>query len=80
MIVNPDKLQAITVEQNSDMISQDTLNIDGNQFTSEKSIKRLDVNIDSKLSFDEHVFSLCKKITNQLNPISRLLRYLGFKE
>ena len=33
-----------------------------------------------KLSFDEHVSPLCKKASNQLNAISKLHRYLGFKE
>ena len=52
----------------------------GNQVTSEKSIKLLGINIDNKTSFDEHVSLLCKKASNQLNTISRLQRYLGFKE
>ena len=62
------------------MCNQFTLNIDGNQVTSEKSVKLLFINIDNKLSFDEHVFSLCKKASNHLNAVSRLHRYLGFKE
>ena len=57
-----------------------TLNTNGNQVTSEKSVKLLGINIDDKLSFDEHVSSLCKKASNQLNAISRLHKYLGFKE
>ena len=73
--VNPDKFQAVIVKRHSD-----TFNIDGNQVTSEKSIKLLVINIDNKLSFDEHVSSLCKKASNHLNKISRLHKYLGFKE
>ena len=38
MIVNPDKFQAIIVKRNSDMEKQYTLNIDGNQVNSEKSV------------------------------------------
>ena len=56
------------------------LNIDGNQVTSEKTVELLDININKKLSFDEHIYALCKKAINQLNAISRLHRYLGFKE
>ena len=62
------------------MCNQYTLNIDDNQATSEKSMKLLGVNIDNKLSFDEHVSSLCKKASNQLNAISRFHKYFGFKE
>ena len=41
MIVNADTFQAIIVKRNSDMCNQYTLNIDGNQVTSEKSVKLL---------------------------------------
>ena len=80
MIVNADKFQAIIVKQNSDMCNQYTLNIDGNQVTLEKFVKLLGVTIDNKSSFDEHVSSLCKKASNQLNVVTRLHSYLGFKE
>ena len=73
--VNPDKFQAVIVKRNSD-----TFNIDGNQVTSKKSIKLLVINIDNKLSFEEHVSSLCKEASNHLHKISRLHKYLGFKE
>ena len=76
MIVNADKFQTITVKQNSHMNNQYTLNIDRNQVTSDKSVKLLRINIDNKLSFN----GLCKKASNQLNAISRLCRYLGFKK
>ena len=58
------------------MCNQYTLNIDGNQATSEKSGKLVGINIDNKLSFHERGSSLCKKASNQLYAISRLHRYL----
>ena len=80
MIVNADRFQAIIVKRNSDMCNQYTLNTDGNQITSEKSVKLLGINSDNKLFFDECVSSLCKNASNQLNARSRLYRYLRFKE
>ena len=80
MIVNADKFQAIIVKRNSDMCSQYTLNIDNNEVALEKSVKLLGIEIDDKLFFDEHLSSLCKKASNQLNAISRLHKYLAFKE
>ena len=80
MILNAEKIQAVIMKQNTDMCKQYTLNIDGNQVSSEKSLKQLVINIDNNLSFNEHVSSLCKKARNQLNAMNRLHRYLGFKE
>ena len=80
MIINADKFQAIIVKWVSDMCNKNTLNIDGNQVTSEKYVKRQGINLDNKLSFHEHVSSLCKKASNQLNAISRLHRYLGLRK
>ena len=80
MIVNADIFQANIVKRKSDMCNQYTLKIDGNQVTSEKSVKLLVINTDNKLSFDKHVSSLCKKASNQLNARSRSHSYLGLKE
>ena len=74
MIVNADKFQAIIVKRNLDVCNQYTLNIDGNQVASEKS----------KTIFRWTLFfwllALTQKASNQLNAISRLQSYLGFKE
>ena len=43
------------------MNKQYTLDIYDNWITSDKYVKLLGICIDHKLSFDEHVFSLCKK-------------------
>ena len=48
MIVDADKFQVIILKRNSNMCNQYTLNIHGNQVTSEKSVKPLGINIDDK--------------------------------
>ena len=65
MIVNADKFQAIIVKQNSDMCNQYTLNIDGSQVTSEKSVKLLGINTDDKyLSMSTFPHYVKKQIIN----------------
>ena len=48
--------------------------------TLDKAVEHLGIHTDHKLSFDKHVSPLCKKASNQPNAMSRLHRYLGFKE
>ena len=40
-------------------------------FPVQKSINLLEITVDDRLCFDEHVSNICKKITNQFNVISR---------
>lgn len=75
MVVNPDKFHAVVVERNSNMNGQYTLDIDANGVTLDKSVKLLSIQTDHELSFDTHIFSLCRKPSNRLNIINRLQRY-----
>ena len=60
------------------MCSQHTLNIDGNQVTSEKSVKLLGINIMTNyVSISMFPHYVKKQV---INAISRLHKYLGFKE
>ena len=52
------------MKRNSDVSTQYALNIDRNQVTSEKSVKLLGINIDKKLSLDEHVSYVKKQAIN----------------
>ena len=74
MIVNPDKFLAIVVKKNCRMKDSDALNISNQTINSENCVKMLEIEIDSTLSFNKHISSLCKKASNQLNT------YMGFKE
>ena len=48
------------------MSNQYTVNIDGNQVTSKKSVKLLNINTDCKFFFDKHFSLLCKNLSNNL--------------
>ena len=42
--------------------------------------KLLDVNIDSKLSFDKHIRAICKKASNKLRALARVTPYMAIEE
>ena len=79
MIVNPDKFQAIVVKRNNKMKDY-FLNINQEVINSANRAKLLGVEIDNKLSFEKHISTLVKKASNQLNAISRIQKFMGFKE
>ena len=80
MIVNPDKFQAIVVKRNNKMKDSYSLNTNQEVINSENCVKFLGVEIDNKLSFEKHISTLVKKANNQLNAISRIQKFMGFKE
>ena len=61
MVVNPDKFQVIVVKKNCRMKDSYALNINKQTINSENSVKLLGIEIDNTLSFDKHIFNLCKK-------------------
>ena len=56
------------------------LNINDLTINSENSVKLLGIEIDNKLSFEQHISTLCNKASNQLNAIGRIQKFVGFKE
>ena len=69
MIVNRDKFQAIIIKKNSKMKDSYPLNINYQKINSENCVKLLGIEIDNKLCFEQHISTLCKKASNQLNAI-----------
>ena len=57
-----------------------SLNVNQEVINSENSVRLLGVEIDNKLSFEKHISELVKKAGNQLNAISRIQKFMGFKE
>ena len=43
-------------------------------------MKLLGVEIDNKFSFEKHISALGKKASNQWNAISKIQKFMGFKE
>ena len=56
------------------------IKIDGNKIETSNSADFLGIHIDSKLTFDDHIFTFRSKVFMQLKAIGRLKRYLGKKE
>ena len=60
MIVKPEQFQSMILRRsgNSDV---HTIEIDGNKIETTNFVGLLGVNIDNKLTFDDHIFTLCNK-------------------
>ena len=43
-------------------------------------VKLLGINIDNKLTFEQHVDSLCNKASQKLNALARLAQYMSFEQ
>ena len=57
-----------------------SLNINQETFNSENCVMLFGAEIDNKLFFEKHISTLVKKASNQLNAISRIKEFMGFKE
>ena len=80
MIVNTDKFQAIVIKKNCRMKDSYALNINNQTINSENCVKLLGIEIDNTLSFNKHIFTLCKKARNQLKAIERVEKCMNFKK
>ena len=80
MIVNPDKFRVIIVKRKNKMKDSYSLNINPEVINSENCAKLLGVETDNKLSFEKQISTLVEKASNQLNAISRMQKFMGFKE
>ena len=51
---------------------------DGALVESSSTEKLLGIQIDSDLTFDEHIFSICNKVDKKINTLKRLVNYMSF--
>ena len=80
MTVNPEKFQAIVAKRNNKMKDSYSLNVNQEVINSKNCVKLLGVEIHNKLSFEKDISTLVKKASNQLNAISRIQKFMDFKE
>ena len=75
MVANPTKFQAMILGQ-PDIQMQ--INVQGRDIFMQTSVKLLGINIDSNLTFYDHVAKVCGKAAMQINIMKRLGKYLDF--
>ena len=65
------------------LLTTDTLtsvNINGFRITSSTEEKLLGIKFDSKLSFKNHVSSLCKKASQKMHALTRIVNYMNLSK
>ena len=68
---NNDKCHLIIINNENNAIL-----IGDEEITGSKTVKLLDITIDNKLSFNEHVTNICKKANQKLHALARIAKYL----
>ena len=74
---NPDKFHLVLSESNKDSYF---IQIEEFKIYNSTCEKLLGIKIDNKMSFDEHVVSLCCKATQKLHALSRVARFMSTKQ
>ena len=73
VVLNPGKCHYLVLGTRS---NSDTINLNGTKLASSSYEKLLGILIDSNLSFDKHIKSLCRKAGQKLNILARISNYL----
>jgi hypothetical protein len=68
-IVNPDKFQFMILDKNIKQgpLNLHTLKLDGYEIESKNSVDLLGIEIDDKITFDNHIHTLTRNAAGQLN-------------
>ena len=53
-----------------------SINIDGSNVTNKREHKLLGIKFDSSLSFEGHITNLCKKASQKLDALARIVNYM----
>ena len=81
MIADPERFHLMFLSaKKKDVINQQTINIKGISLKSEANFMLLCIDIDNRLSFDDHMNNLCRKAANQINSLKWLFSFMGMTE
>ena len=75
MKVNVSKFQSIILKSKV-AISDVEFHISGHSLKAVSSVKLLSVQIDERLTFDDHISALYAKASHQINALRRIVKYL----
>ena len=53
-----------------------SINIDGSNVTNKREHKLIGIKFDSSLSFEGHITNLCKKASQKLDALARIVNYM----
>ena len=73
---NPDKFHLLLSDTNQEY----SVNIQNLDIRNAPSIKLLGIEIDNKLTFDEHVSNICTKATQKLHALCRVSNFMTLKQ
>ena len=79
MIVNPEKFQAIKLDEQKHDYSNETIKFDNKTVETVSSARLLGIQLDDKVNFSLHVSNICKSAVNQLSALIRLNSFLCFE-
>ena len=78
LVANPAKFQLMFLGVKN--IENISINISGNEITSQPEVELLGITIDYKLSFSSHIKKICKSSSNKLCAILRLRNFMSIPQ
>ena len=76
MKANPDKFHLLLSDPNEEF----SIKVDNFDLKNSKSQKLLGIKIDNKLTFDDHVTSICTKASQKLHALCRVSNYMTLNQ
>jgi hypothetical protein len=77
MQANPDKFQAIAVGKKT-YAKEPVFNIESANISCDEVVKLLGIDIDYQLNFDTHIKNICRKASQQLSVLKRIVFFCFF--